>query len=135
MAPRRQGGQRGNANAAKHHAHATRNDQIATRATNHKRRLLRQMGTRESALDPIARGYVALLAKLLAKLESVDAYLDENGLIRGDGEPQPVLRLYTSLANSARLTMQRLEAHLRESADDGEPLAAYLERAYGNHHE
>jgi hypothetical protein len=96
---------------------------------------LRQIGTRESALDPIARGYVTLLARLLAKLEAVDAYLDEHGLIRADGEPQPVLRLYVSLANSARLAMQRLEAHLRESRDDGEPLAAYLERAYGDHHE
>jgi hypothetical protein len=124
------GARDGNSNAAKHFGRATKSDQIATRAASHKRRLLRQIGTRESALSPSARGYLALLARLLAKLDTVDAYLDEAGLIRSDGEPQPVLKLYVSLANSARLTMQRLEEHLR-ALPEGESLSDYLARAYG----
>lgn len=116
----------GNSNAAKHLAQATKSDQIATRAGNHKRRLLRQLGTRESALSPSARGYLALLARLLAKLDSVDAYLDEVGLIRADGEPQPVLKLYVSLANSTRLAMQRLEQHLGDLDDADGALAAIV---------
>jgi hypothetical protein len=117
----------GNSNAAKHGAQATKSDQIATRAANQKRRLLRQIGTRESALSPTARGYLALLARLLAKLDSVDAYLDEHGLIREGGEPQPVLKLYVSLVNSARLTMQRLEDHLADLDGGGDALAAIVE--------
>lgn len=116
----------GNSNAAKHLARSTKSDQIATRAAVHKRRLLRQIGTRESALSPSARGYLVLLSRLLGKLEAVDAYLDEHGLIREDGEPQPVLKLYTSLANSARLTMQRLEDELRTIDPTDDALAAIM---------
>lgn len=117
----------GNENALKHGAQATKSAQIATQASVHKRRLLRQIGTRESALSPSARGYLALLARLLAKVDAVDRYLDDVGLIRDDGEPEPVLRLYVSLVNSARLTMQRLEEHLGDADLGGDPLAALAE--------
>ena len=46
-----------------------------------------------------------------------DAYIEEHGRWRADGEPQPVMRLYVSLVNSARLCLGRLEEHLGRKGD------------------
>lgn len=117
------GAQAGNRNARKHGLHAvTTDDQIRPRAANHKRRLLRRIGTKASDLDPIAKGYVELLSRLLAKIEVADEFIEREGLIRADGEPQPILKVYVSLTNSARLTMQRLEGHVRGRADGPSPV-------------
>jgi hypothetical protein len=59
----------------------------------------------------------------MAKVDLIDRYVDEQGLIREGGEPQPVLRLYVALQNSARLALTRLEAHLTERVIVDEPLA------------
>lgn len=122
------GAKAGNRNAAKHDGYgSTKNDEIARRARNEKRRLLDRLGLRQRDLDPVGVAYLDHYAKLRARLDSVDAYLDEHGLIRADGEPQPVLRFYVSLANSARLALAKLEGHLRErKIDPGEELRRYL---------
>jgi hypothetical protein len=113
------GAKRGNQNAIRHGLHAlTTDDQIRPAARNQKRRLLRQIGTRASDLDPVAKGYVNLLARVLAKIDVADDYVERHGMLRADGEPQPVMKLYVSLVNSARLTMARLEDHLRAHGDD-----------------
>lgn len=121
---------RGNTNAKRHglYAVATKSGQIGPRAANQKRRILRQIGTRRADLDPAARGYLDLLARLLAKIEIADEFIEREGMIQPDGEVQPVLRLYVSLVNSARLTLGRLEEHLRKrSRPLGAALADYLE--------
>jgi hypothetical protein len=88
----------------------------------------RQIGLRAGDLDPIGRAYLDQYARVQAKLDLADAYLGEHGMIRSDGEPQPIMRLYVSLANSARLALARLEDHLRvRRQDPGAALAAYLD--------
>ena len=56
--------------------------------------------------------------RLVAKIDLIDKYVAEHGLIKADGNPQPVLALYVSLANSARLALTRLEDHLRKTKRD-----------------
>jgi hypothetical protein len=96
--------------------------------------MLRQLGLRAGDLDPLARGYLAQYVRLAAKIDLIDAYVGEHGLIRADGEPQPVMRLYVALQNSARLALQRLETHLRSSprSDPDGDLQRYLAERYGD---
>ncbi|HXH87349.1 MAG TPA: hypothetical protein VNI55_01915 [Gaiellaceae bacterium] len=106
----------GNQLALKHGA--ANEARIRPAARNHRRRVLRQIGLRASDLDPIGRGYLDTFCRVQAKLEAIDAYIDREGLIRPNGEPQPVMRLYVSLANSARLSLSRLELHVRAHVSD-----------------
>ena len=61
--------------------------------------------------------------RLTAKLDLIDCYCAEHGLLRLDGEPQPALRLYVSIANSARLALARLEERMTISEPGVAPLA------------
>lgn len=121
--------QPGNKLALKHGA--TSDAQIRPRAANHRRRFLRQKGLRLADIDPIGRGLLDLYARTASKLDLADAYIEAHGMLKPNGEPQPVMRLYVSLANSARLALVRLEAHLRTRT--GDPVAAlnsYLDATY-----
>jgi hypothetical protein len=101
-------------------------------ARNHRRRLLRQIGLRAADVDPIGRAYLDAFVRLAAKVELIDRYVAEHGLLREDGEPQACMRLYVSLHNSARLALQRLELHLRATGRDPvEQLGSYLATTYG----
>src|SRR5262249_39779234 len=111
----------GNANATLHGA--TSEFRIRPLARNHRRRVLRQLRLSPRDLDPIGRGYLDAYVRLVAKIDLVDRYLAEVGLIREGGEPEPVLRFYVGLQNSARLALQRLEAHLVARMVVEEPLA------------
>jgi len=106
----------GNQLARKHGAASEA--QIRPVAANHRRRVLRQLRLRAGDLDPIGRGYLDLYCRTIAKVGTIDAYVGERGLIRADGEPQPCLRLYTTLVNSARLALARLEQHVRARTTD-----------------
>lgn len=109
----------------------TKSDGIARRARNEKRRILDRLQLRQRDLDPIGVSYLDHYAKLRARIDAIDAYVDEHGLVRADGEPQPVMRLYVALQNSARLALGRLEGHLKARAPEpGEALRAYLDHAY-----
>jgi len=119
----------GNSNAAKHGLASER--QIRPAAARQRRNLLRQFGTRSRDLSPAARAYLNLLARTTAKIELADAWLVEHAMIDEHGEVAPIMRVYVSLTNSARLLTQRLEQELRAAGDDGEDLSAYLARAYG----
>ena len=100
----------GNELSVRHGASSER--RIAPVARAHRRRVLRQLRLRASDLDPLARGYLDLYARTLAKVELLDAYFAEHGLLTASGEPQGGARFYVSLVNSARLALSRLEAHL-----------------------
>jgi hypothetical protein len=112
--------EKGNTIALKHGATSER--QIRPRTRNHRRRILRQLRLSPKDLDPLARGYLDSYVRLVAKIELIDAYVAEHGLLKSDGEPQPSLRLYVALQNSARLALIRLESHLH--ARDVSPTAA-----------
>jgi len=51
---------------------------------------LRQSRLSPKDLDPIGRGYLDLYCRLAAKLDSIDRHIDEHGLMKDDGEPQPI---------------------------------------------
>ncbi len=106
----------GNTLAKTHGASSER--QIRPLALNHRRRMLRRFGLSARELDPIGRGYLDLYCRTQAKVETIDAYIAEHGLIRADGEPQPVMRIYTTLTNSARLALARLEQHIHTRTSD-----------------
>ncbi len=92
-----------------------------------RRRVLRSLNLRYGDLSPVGRGYLDLYTRTRAKLDLADRFIEANGMLRDDGEPVPVMRLYTSLANSARLTLAKLEEHVRgETADPVEALNRWL---------
>lgn len=59
------------------------------------------LGGTATAIGPTDAVSVELLARNLAKIELIDRYLQVNGLFTGDGEPQPVLRIYWVAMNAA----------------------------------
>jgi hypothetical protein len=102
---------------------ATSEAQVRPLARNHRRRVMRQIGLRAADVDPIGRAHLESYVRLAAKVDLIDRYIEEHGMILPSGEPQPVMRLYVSLQNAARLALQRLEAHLRDGVLVDEPLA------------
>ncbi|MBA3841748.1 MAG: hypothetical protein H0X39_03870 [Actinobacteria bacterium] len=106
----------GNVSAVSHGATSER--KIRPLARNHRRRVLRQIGLRSSDLDAVGRGYLDLYVRLVAKLDLLDEHLDSVGLLKANGEPQGATKFYISLANSARLSLARLEEHVRARQND-----------------
>jgi hypothetical protein len=101
--------------------------EIRPLARNYRRRVLRQFGVRASDLSPVAKAYIDQIVRLRTKIDLIDAYLAEHGMIRPDGNAQPVLRLYGTLENSLRLAVNRLEENLRvRKRDPRAELDAYL---------
>lgn len=83
---------------------------------------------RTADLSPIGKGYLDQYVALRAKIDLIDAHVAERGLLREDGEPQPALKLYVALQNSARLALARLEEHVRaRQSDPVVDLHRYLE--------
>ena len=120
----------GNANAASHGASSERH--IRTRAARLRRNVLRQLRLRVADLDPIGRQYLDQVVRLRTRVEFVDEYLDAHGMIREDGEVEPVTKLYTSLHNSLRLATARLDDHLRERGIEPSMVARLQSQARGD---
>jgi hypothetical protein len=92
--------------------------QIRPVARNHRRRVLRQIGLRASEVDPVGRAHLELLCRATSKIELLDRYVDEHGLVRPDGTLQPCMRIYPTLLNTARASLKALERHLRQRKPD-----------------
>ncbi len=105
------GAEKGNRRALKHGA----GSEVRVRriATVQKRRLLRQIGLRQADLDGIAISYLDNWARAQAKVELLDAYADEHGWLDPDGKPPAFAAFYFTALNSARLSLDRLAAHLK----------------------
>ncbi len=93
---------------------ATNSVQIARRATVEKRRLLRQIGLRQSDLTSVGRALLLNWARAAAALSVLDAHAAEHGWLKSDGEPRGFARLYVSMLNSERLALRSLEEHIRQ---------------------
>lgn len=115
----------GNGNSVRHGATSSRH--FAPLARNHRRRVLRQLGLSLRDLSPLARGYLDLYCRTAAKIDLLDAYYAEHGLLQEGGMPQPSVAFYTSLVNSSRLALGRLEDAVKAlRRSPGDELAAYL---------
>ena len=82
--------ERENIAAGRHGASSER--QIKPVARNHRRRVLRQLRLSSREFDPVGRAYLDAFVRLQAKVDLIDRYVDEHGLIRAEGEPRPVMR-------------------------------------------
>lgn len=51
---------------------------------------------------------VALVAMVLARIETANAWLDENGLMDARGAPRPILRVLSTWENTAARLLDRL---------------------------
>jgi hypothetical protein len=101
--------------------------QIIHRATVEKRRLLRQVGLRQSDLESIGRALLQNWARAAAALALMDGYAAGAGWLDEDGNPRGFARLYVSLLNSERLALRALGDHLRAADGDAvERLHDYL---------
>lgn len=97
---------------------ATSERHVRPLARNHRRRLLRQIGLRGSDLDGLGRAYLDNYCRAAAKIELIDRYLADRGLLDGDGNVPGCMKLYVSLLNSCRLALSKLEDHLRHRGDE-----------------
>lgn len=67
----------------------------------------------------------------MAKVELLDAFFEERGLLDEKGNPRSATKIYWVAVNSATRTLARLEEHVRTSTrPPGSALAAYLEATY-----
>ena len=88
-----------------------------------QRRLLRQAGLKVADLDGLGLAYLEAWARAQAKVELLDRWADEHGFLDKDGNLPPWHTFYLAALNSARLSLAKLEDHLREVAGP-DPLAA-----------
>lgn len=108
---------RDNLVALRHGVHSEA--QIRPVARAQKRRLLRQVGLRAGDLDGIGMALLDNWARAQAKVELLDQWLAEHGILEADGEPKPPMKIYFTALNCARLAATRLAEHLRDRV--GEP--------------
>lgn len=102
-------------------------------AKNQKRTLLRKLGVRASDLDAVSAVYVDVMARGLSKVQLLDTYYAEHGIVREDGQGEPTLSVYLSALNVVRLTAARLSEHLvQQGGFPTESLESYIEGNYGN---
>lgn len=96
----------GNTSALRHGA----NSQVIVRktATAQKRRVLRQLGLRQSDLDALALGLLDNYARAQSKIELYDAWAHEHGYLTVDGKSPPWVREYFAALNTARLALRAL---------------------------
>jgi hypothetical protein len=92
---------------------------VKTVATVQKRRLLRQVGLRAADLDGLGLALLDNWARAQAKVELMDSWAAEHGWLDEDGNEPGFVRTYFAALNSARLSLGRLEEHLK--ARGGEP--------------
>jgi hypothetical protein len=93
---------------------ATSSVQIARRAGVERRRILRQIGLRQSDLSSVGRALLLNWSRAAAALSQLDAYAAEHGWLKPDGEPRGFAKLYVAVLNSERLALRSLEEHIRQ---------------------
>lgn len=123
--------QPGNTAAVRHGAYSER--QIAPRATNQKRRFLRQNGLRLADLNPLGRAMLTNWSRAAVALALMDEFAAADGWLDEEGNPRGFAKLYVSMLNSERLALRALEGHLRDrERDPVRALGAYLEANYSD---
>jgi hypothetical protein len=97
-------------------------------ATTQKRRFLRQNGLRKADVDGIGLALLDTYARAQAKVEILDGYFAEKGLLEADGKPQPALPIYFTALNTSTRTLKALNEHLKQRAqrDPFEALEEHL---------
>jgi hypothetical protein len=103
--------------------HGARSERrVSPLAKNLKRRVLRQLKLRVSDLDPVSLGYVEAYVRAAVKVRLYDAWLEEHGLVNGEGATPSFMPTYVALLNSSRLSLARLEDRLGLHVEDPLPL-------------
>lgn len=122
----------GNTRSVTHGAHSEL--LIAPRAAEIRNRLRELVPAYTPSDDPA----VTLLALQLARVERIEAHLDEHGLLDPDGEPRHVNKLWSACTNSAARLCDQLgltpTSRARLGLDlsrTGAALAEHLDRNYG----
>jgi hypothetical protein len=107
---------------------ATSEPTVKPLATIQKRRFLRQNGLRKADIDGVGLALLDVYARAQSKVELLDAWFSQHGLLEADGKPQPALGLYFRALNTATRTLKALNAHLKQRAetDPFETLNAHI---------
>lgn len=78
-----------------------------------RRRFLTRTGLTAGDLTGVELAYLDSWARNQSKIELADKWLAEHGLMDGDGNPRPILSMYSTWHNSARCAMRELAAELK----------------------
>jgi hypothetical protein len=104
---------------------------IRRRAGYLKQSILQPLGIRHAELDQIARRYLDLYVRVLAKIELYDEWAAEHGYLDEEGRPPAFVRDYFAAVNSAGRLLSKLEAHLdRHQRSGPSPLQRHLASHY-----
>jgi hypothetical protein len=93
--------------------HGARSHVVTRRRAGYvKQSVLQAVGLRYADLDPIARRYLDLYARVATKLALYDEWAEVNGYLGPDGSTPPWTREYYAAINSAARLLSKLDAHL-----------------------
>ncbi len=94
--------------------HGARSEPTVRRlATIQKRRLLRQIGLRQSDVGGVGLAYLDGWARAQSKCELMDCWAAEHGWLDAEGNVPGFAKTYFAALNSARLALDRFAAHLK----------------------
>jgi hypothetical protein len=70
--------------------------------------------------------------RIRARVEAIEEFTERQGLLKPNGEPLPVLKLYIALLNAGGRGQARLDDYLQEvKAQEPSELETYLRETYG----
>jgi len=122
------GFQPGNLAAMTHGARSER--QVKAVATVQKRRFLRQNRLRASDMEGIGLAMLDNWSRAQAKVEILDAWFADHGLLDGEGKPHDATKVYFTALNSAARALVRLSEHMKQPRQR-DALSDYLTETYG----
>jgi hypothetical protein len=82
-------------------------------ARTQRRRFLARSGLTVGELTGVELAFLDSWARNQSKIELADAWLAEHGLMDEDGNPRPILSVYSTWINGARCAMRELAAELK----------------------
>jgi hypothetical protein len=112
--------------------HGGRSQVLARRRSGYvKQSILQPLGLRYADLSQIAKRYLDLYARVVAKIEMYDAHAAEYGFLDAEGNSPPWIVQYYAAVNSAARLLAKLDAHLaRHLEAQPSPLERHLAEHY-----
>jgi hypothetical protein len=112
--------------------HGARSQVLVRRRAGYiKQGVLQPLGLRYADLSQIAKRYLDLYSRVVAKIEAYDAHAAEHGFIDAEGNAPPWIAQYYAAINSAARLLAKLDAHLaRHLEAQPSPLERHLAEHY-----
>jgi hypothetical protein len=93
--------------------HGARSEAVVRRQAGYiKQSVLQPLGIRQAELSAVARRYLDLYARCLAKVQLMDAWVEQHGWVDEAGNLPGFSATYFAALNAARLALREFEKHV-----------------------